>query len=184
MAREELLNSARHKLRLARYHGATLANVLAASPPDDPEDDLRIALEAHLEGLAYTGTAAAEKTLRSVNPEAFDGQQASVERMVRTLVTPDLDDDTRAFLRGFEGWWVGRGRQTHYAQAARDLRNDAAHTFYDKTPDGNGRLWFMHIRGGRGSVEIEAFRVGYLQELGLLEPLVAQAEALAAAVAG
>lgn len=31
-------------------------------------------MEAHLEGLAYTGTAAAEKTLRSIDLEAMSDQ--------------------------------------------------------------------------------------------------------------
>jgi hypothetical protein len=180
MAREELLTSARHKLRLARYHGSTLANILGAGPPDDPEDDVRIAFEAHLEGLTYTGTAAAEKTIRSIAPDAIRGQQA-VERMVQAALGGGLDRESEAFVRRFESWWVGRGQQHRFAQAARDLRNDAAHAFYGKTP--NGLRWQMTIRGGRGPLDIENFRVGYLGELDRLEQLVVEAEALPAAAA-
>ncbi len=179
MARENLLDSARHKLRLAHYHADTLGSVLAQNPPDDVEDDLRIALEAHLEGMVYSGTAAAEKTLRSAAPEFF-GQEESIQSMLRRGLARDaLDAETTSFLRSFERWWVGRGRQARYAQAARDLRNDAAHAFYRKAPLG-GR-WRMSFRNGHARLDIGDFREGYLEELRLLEPLVAEAARLGAA---
>jgi hypothetical protein len=53
--RLDLLDSAWHKLRLAAYRAQALLDVLGLHPTED---------KAHLEGLAYTGTAAAEKTLR------------------------------------------------------------------------------------------------------------------------
>ncbi len=61
MTRLELLDSARHKSRLAGYHARALVDVLALQPTEDIDNDRRIEMEAHLEGLAYTGTAAAEK---------------------------------------------------------------------------------------------------------------------------
>jgi hypothetical protein len=74
MTQLELLDSARHKLRLAHYHAAALLRVLEQHPTEDLDDPRRMAMEAHLEGLAYTGTAAAEKTLRSLDVEAMSDQ--------------------------------------------------------------------------------------------------------------
>ena len=51
MTQLELLDSARHKLRLARYHAAALVRVLEQHPTEDLDDPLRVAMEAHLEGL-------------------------------------------------------------------------------------------------------------------------------------
>jgi hypothetical protein len=71
--RPELLDSARHKLRLAHYHAAALLRVLEQHPTEDLDDPRRIAMEAHLEGLAFTGTAAAEKTLRPRPESSING---------------------------------------------------------------------------------------------------------------
>lgn len=176
----ELLDSASHKLRLARYHGDTLIAILRQEPPDDLEDDLRVGLEAHLEGLAYTGTAAAEKTIRSVSPELIP-EQGSIQNMILAATRADLAPEAAAFVQEFSAWWVGRGRRTRYAQAARDLRNDAAHTFYGKTQ--RGPRWRMTIRGGRGPIDLTSFAEGYLEELDALAELVARAEQLAAQAA-
>lgn len=176
----ELLDSAQHKLRLARYHGATLLAVLAQHPPDDVENDLRIAMEAHLEGLAYAGTAAAEKTIRSLDPAAI-GERVPIHVMIQTAVAGNRSPDVAAFARSFEGWWVGRGQRNRFAQAARDLRNDAAHATYTKTS--NGPQWAMRIRGGRGAISLDDFAQGYLNELDSLQRLVNEAEQLAVAEA-
>ncbi len=80
MTRLELLDSARHKLRLAGYHGPALLHILELHPTEDFEDDRRIEMEAHLEGLAYQGTAAAEKTLRSIDPESMRVQMSIEQR--------------------------------------------------------------------------------------------------------
>lgn len=175
-----LIDSAQHKLRLARYHGATLLAVLAQHPPDDVENDLRIAMEAHLEGLAYTGTAAAEKTIRALDPAAI-AERASIQEMIRVAVGGDRSADVVAFARRFEGWWVGRGRATRFSQVARDLRNDATHATYTKTPNGPG--WEMRIRGGRGAIPLSDFAQGYLDELDSLQDLVNEAAQLAVAEA-
>jgi hypothetical protein len=50
MTELELLDSARHKLRLADYHAAALLRVLEQHPTEDLDDPRRIAMEAHLEG--------------------------------------------------------------------------------------------------------------------------------------
>lgn len=76
MTRLELLDSARHKLWLAAYHTRALRQALERHPTEGLEDPARIEMEAHLEGLAYTGTSAAEKTLRSIDPEAMQEQIA------------------------------------------------------------------------------------------------------------
>lgn len=175
-----LLDSARHKLRLARYHGETLLAVLAQDPPDDPEHELRTALQAHLEGLGYTGTAAAEKTIRSVAPDAIP-QHDSIDRMILAARRCELDDGQQAFVGRFESWWVGRGQPTRFAQAARDLRNDAAHAAYVKGP--NRARWQMRIRGGRGPIDLDTFARGYLDEVAALGLLVDEAEQLATAAA-
>jgi hypothetical protein len=172
----DLLDSARHKLRLARYHGETLLAVLAQRPPDDPDDPLRVALEAHLESLAYAGTAAAEKTIRSIDPDEFRSQ-TSVEAMIR-VIRARGDSPEGDFARTFETWWSGRSRGTRYAQRARDLRNDAAHSFYEKAP-GSGR-WVMETRRPP-PIPLDEFTFGYLQELEELTALVAEAEQLAIA---
>jgi hypothetical protein len=176
VSRDELLNSVRHKLRLASYHGETLLAVLEQNPLDDPEDRLRIALEAHLEGLAYTGTAATEKTIRSVNPDELSGQM-SVELMIRA-VRAETNSPEASFAGAFEAWWFGRERGTRFTLTARDLRNDAAHSVYDKA-HGEGR-WAMEIRNSH-PILLDEFASGYLHELGELSALVADAEQLAAA---
>ena len=178
MSRLELLNSARHKLLLARYHAEALLDVLAQHPQDRPSEPLRVPLEAHLEGLAYTGTAAAEKTIRSVDPDRIPSH-ASIAQMIRATRAPELSDEQRAFAGEFENWWTGRERGTRYAEVARDLRNDAAHDVYEKAPDGS--RWRMRI-GNRGPVPLDDFAHGYVRELDELELLVAHAEELAEAV--
>jgi hypothetical protein len=63
MSRLELLDTARHKLRLAPFHGDALLSIHTRSPHDGPDEPLRVQLTAHLEVFAYTGTAAAEKAV-------------------------------------------------------------------------------------------------------------------------
>jgi len=175
MYRLELLDSARHKLRLARYHADALLGVLAQHPHDGPDDPLRDPLEAHLEGLAYTGTAAAEKTLRSLDPDRISSH-GSIAEMIRIGKGTELPVELSSFAREFEQWWTGRARGTRYAELARDLRNDAAHDVYEKAPD--GPLWRMRI-GSRRPVPLEEFARGYLSELAELEQLAIRAEELA-----
>src|ERR1700758_1205042 len=98
MSRLDLLDSAHHKLRLARYHADSLRDILAQHPHDGPDEPLRVPLEAHLEGLAYTGTAAAEKTLRSLDPDGIRSQ-ASIEQMIRSLKDTARPAEEQAFAR-------------------------------------------------------------------------------------
>jgi hypothetical protein len=175
MSRLELLDSARHKLRLARYHADALLRILAQNPHDGPHEPLRVPLEAHLEGLAYTGTAAAEKTVRSLDPEGIP-DRVSIAQMIRAALACK-SDEKRAFAREFEAWWTGRRRRTRFAEIARDLRNDAAHDVYEKAPD--GRRWRMRIGDGQ-PVALDDFARGFLHELDELEALLARAEELAA----
>lgn len=175
MSRLQLLDSARHKLRLAAYHADALLRILAQNPHDGPDEPLRIPLEAHLEGLAYTGTAAAEKTIRSLDPHEIP-DRASIAQMIRPAMTRERTEE-QAFAREFETWWTGRQRGTRYAEIARDLRNDAAHDVYEKAPD--GPRWRMRI-GNREPVALDDFAHGFLRELDELEALVGRAEALVA----
>lgn len=163
-------------LTVARYCRRVVAvvAVLEQHPPDDSEDALRIALEAHLEGLAYAGTAAAEKTIRSVDPDHLRSD-TSVENMIRTL-RARKDSPEASFAGAFEKWWSGRNRGTRWAQTARDLRNDASHSFYEKGP-GTGD-WLMVIRD-RNPIFLNVFTIEYLQELEELAALVADAEQVA-----
>jgi len=172
----ELLDSARHKLAIARWHGAELQRVLDDYVPDDLDDPRRLALEGHLEGIAYMGTAAAEKTIRSLAPLTLtdQGNLPTMIRLAKNLPEPGARD----FATQFETWWMQRGRPTRYAQAARDLRNDAAHSAYEKTAEGVG--WCMRIRNQREGIELTEFARGYLAELGELDVLVAEADELAA----
>lgn len=167
-----LLDSAQHKLRLARHHAAALLAVLEfRHPSEDLDDPIRIEMEAHLEGLAYTGTAAAEKTLRSIDPAGMQGQM-SVERMIRHLVRDDAGEADRVFARRFESWWSDRGRGL--APVARDLRNDAAHRVYEKAPD--GPAWRMQITGRSRPILLEDFARDYGRQLEGLGELVVEAE--------
>jgi hypothetical protein len=178
VSRLDLLDSARHKLGLARYHADSLLGILAQHPHDGPDEPLRVPLEAHLEGLAYTGTAAAEKTIRSLDPDAIP-DRASIAQMIRTAVGLESAEEV-AFARDFENWWTGRQRGTRYAEVARDLRNDAAHDVYEKAPD--GPRWRMRL-GNRQPIFLDEFANGHVGELDELEALVARAEALAGAAA-
>lgn len=178
MSRLDLLDSARHKLGLAAYHAASLLGILGQHPHDGSEEPLRVPLEAHLEGLAYTGTAAAEKTVRSLDPEAIP-DRASIAQMIRIAVGRESGVEV-AFARDFESWWTGRQRGTRYAEMARDLRNDAAHDVYEKGPD--GLRWRMRV-GNRQPIFLDVFANGYMGELAELAALVARAEELAGAAA-
>ena len=180
MSSLELLDSAQHKLRLAHYHAETLLGILAQHPHDGPDEPLRAPLEAHLEGLAYTGTAATEKTIRSVDPNGIPSM-APIQRMIIEAKAERQTPATRAFAGEFENWWVGRQRGTRFAQVARDLRNDAAHRVYEMAPD--GPRWRMELSQGR-PIAIDDFANGYLLELEELETLVGSAEELAAVAAG
>lgn len=173
----QLLDSARHKIALARYHADTLSGILEQRPHDDLADPLRVPLEAHLEGMAYTGTAAAEKTIRSLDPERINGTDA-IPRMILAGKRLDLDGDGQAFVSAYEEWWTGRQRGTRHAELARDLRNDAAHNVYEKGPD--GLYWRLKI-GRREPTALSEFIAGYLIELEELEQLVAWAENIARA---
>ena len=135
-------------------------------------------MEAHLEGLAYTGTAATEKTLRSLDPRGMPGQM-SVEQMIRHLVRTDAGEAERAFARRFESWWLDQGRGL--GPVARDLRNDAAHRVYEKAPDGPG--WRMELTGRRRPIMLANFARDYRHQLEGLQRLVAEAERLAGATA-
>lgn len=165
-----LLDSARHKLRLADYHGSALVDVLGLHPTETPDDPRRVEMEAHLEGLAYTGTAAAEKTLRSLDPTAL-GDQMPIQTMIAAVKDPRRSADVRSFGRSFELWWFGGDR---YAPVARDLRNDAAHRVYEKAPD--GAMWRMAVRGR--TIPLRAFADGYSAHLQLLAALVEDAAQL------
>jgi hypothetical protein len=166
-----LLDSAQHKLRLARYHADALLNVLQLHPSEDLDDPRRIEMEAHLEGLAYTGTAAAEKMLRSLDPTGMRGQM-SVEQMIRHLVRDDASEHVQGFARRFESWWLDRGRGL--GPVARDLRNDAAHRVYEKAPD--GPAWRMQITGRSRPILLEDFARDYGSQLEGLGELVTGAE--------
>jgi hypothetical protein len=178
VSRLDLLDSARHKLGLAAYHADSLLGILAQHPHDGPDEPLRLPLEAHLEGLAYTGTAAAEKTIRSLDPTAI-ADRASIAQMIRTAVGLESADEVD-LARDFETWWTGRQRGTRYAEVARDLRNDAAHDVYEKAPD--GPRWRMRL-GNREPIFLDEFTNGYVGELDELELLIARAEHLADAAA-
>lgn len=171
VSRLDLLDSARHKLGLARYHADSLLGILAQHPHDGPDEPLRIPLEAHLEGLAYTGTAAAEKTIRSLEPDAIP-DRASIAQMIRTALALESAAEV-AFARDFETWWTGRQRGTRYAEMARDLRNDAAHDVYEKAPE--GPRWRMRI-GNRQPIPLDEFATGYARELDELEELIRRVE--------
>lgn len=173
-----LLDSACHKLRLARYHAEALLGILEQHPHDGSDEPLRVPLEAHLEGLAYTGTAAAEKTIRSLDPERIRSD-ASISEMIRVVKREEQPLEYRECGRDFESWWMGTQRGTRYAQIARELRNDAAHDVYEKAPD--GPRWRMRLEGRR-PVALDDFATGYVRELAELETLVSRAEELAEAV--
>jgi hypothetical protein len=175
MPRRALLDSVRHKLALARYHADSLRDILAQHPHDGPDEPLRVPLEAHLEGLAYTGTAAAEKTLRSLDPDGIRSE-ASIEEMLRVLKAPERPEEERAFARDFEAWWMRPVERTRYAQVARELRNDAAHDVYEKALD--SPRWRMRLER-RPPIPLDEFLAGYLRELAELEARVERAEELA-----
>jgi hypothetical protein len=175
MTRPELLTSARHKLRLAAYHAEALLNVLELHPTEDLDDERRIEMEAHLEGLAYTGTAAAEKALRSIDPEAMR-EQMPIHAMILVVSSDDRRREEQAFGRSFQQWWYAAEQ---VAVLARDLRNDAAHRIYEKAP--NGSLWRMEI--GQKVVQLDEFAERYRDHLGSLAKLVDEAEQLAGAQA-
>jgi hypothetical protein len=173
MTQLELLDSARHKLRLARYHAAALGRVLEQHPTEDLDDPHRIAMEAHLEGLAYTGTAAAEKTLRSIDAEAMSDQMP-IQQMLRTVKADGRRDEERDFGRDFERWWFA---EDQVAWFARELRNDAAHRVYEKASD--GPLWRMEIAGR--TIALADFAERYSGHLGGLSELIERAAELALA---
>lgn len=141
MTAVELLDSARHKLRLADYHAQALVHALDQHPTEDPADKRRIKMEAHLEGLAYTGTAAAEKTLRSIDPDEMSDQMP-IQQMLRVVKAETRPVEEREFGRSFERWW---NAEEQIAGLARELRNDAAHRVYEKAPD--GPCWRMDVAG-------------------------------------
>jgi hypothetical protein len=169
----DLLASARHKLRLAAYHAQALLDVLELHPPEDLDDPRRIEMAAHLEGLANTGTAAAEKTLRSIDPDAMRDQM-SIQAMILAVKDRGRSSEEQAFGRSFEQWWFAADQ---FAVVARDLRNDVAHRVYEKAPD--GPLWRMET-GGR-TVPIRQFAEQYGAHIESLAKLVAEAEQMAAA---
>jgi hypothetical protein len=170
LTRLELLDSARHKLQLAAYHRTALLNVLELHPTEDLEDERRIEMEAHLEGLAYTGTAAAEKTLRSIDPNAMRDQMP-VHAMIREATAHERPPAERELGSRFNEWWFAADQ---VAVVARDLRNDAAHRVYEKAPD--GALWRMEI--GQRVIPIAEFAERYGAHLTLLVELVDQAQRL------
>src|SRR5438067_12664919 len=73
--------------------GAAL-RILAQRPHDGPDEPLRVPLEAHLEGLAYTGSAAAEKTIRPLDPTAIP-DRASIAQMISPAVGLERGEEVR-----------------------------------------------------------------------------------------
>lgn len=67
---------------------------------------------------------------------------------------------------------MGTHRGTRYSQMARDLRNEAAHNVYGKSPHGVG--WRMQV-GRRQPVALDEFARGYRQELEELKVLLVRA---------
>lgn len=173
MTRLALLDSAQHKLRLAGYHAPALRRALERDPTEDLDDETRIEMEAHLEGLAYTGTAAAEKTLRSIDPEAMR-EQMPIEQMLRIVKANERSEEEREFGRAFERWWFA---ENQVAWLARELRNDAAHRVYEKAPD--GPLWRIEI--ANRTMALAEFGERYSAHLGDLARLVERATELAMA---
>lgn len=167
----DLLDSAQHKLRLARYHGEALLDILAQHPHDGEDEPLRVPLEAQLEGMAYTGTAAAEKTIRALGPDRGDDDHMSIEHRIRAAKAGPSAGE-RLLASDFETWWMGRQRGTRVAQTARDLRNDAAHDVYEKAPD--TIQWRVRIRNSQ-PVSLDDFARGYQAELDELAQLVERA---------
>ena len=158
--REQLLDSVAHKLRLARYHAHALLDVLELNPPDVPEDPRRIELEAHLEGLAYSGTAAVEKTIRAVAPDEIQ-DQARVEQMLAVARRRNAD-----VAGGLARWWQDGAREL--PKIARELRNDAAHSVYEKRP--LGPIWVLEI-DRRDPIPIGDFAREYGDHLTVLTQL-------------
>lgn len=171
MTRLKLLDSARHKLRLAAYHHGALLAVLELHPTEGLEDARRIEMEPHLEGLAYTGTAAVEKTLRSLVVQAT-GAQMWVEGMIRILRGRDLPREEQELGGAFNDWWYAAAQ---VAAVARELRNDAAHRVYEKAPD--GLLWRIEI--GQRVLPLRDFAERYGTHLESLAALIDRAEQLA-----
>jgi hypothetical protein len=134
-----------------------------------------VPLEAHLEGLAYRGTAAAEKTIRSLDPDSIRSD-ASIANMIRIVKGNDQPLEHREFGRTLYRWRMGTDRGTRHAQLARDLRNDAAHGVYEKAPA--GPRWRIRLEA-RPAVALDKFVTAYVGELAELEQLIASAEELA-----
>lgn len=128
-------------------------------------------MEAHLEGLAFAGTAAAEKTLRSIDPDAMR-EQMPIHEMLRVVKADGRASDERSFGSDFERWWFGERR---VAAVARDLRDDGAHRVYEKAPD--GPLWRMEIAGR--TITLSEFAERYGAHLDGLAELVERAAELA-----
>ena len=73
--------------------------------------------------------------------------------MIRTLRA--RKDSREAYFAGaFENWWSGRNRGTRWAQAARDLRNDASHSFYEKGPVGGYQSGQSFVHGTTTAVYV------------------------------
>lgn len=147
-------------------------------PTEDADDPLRIALEAHFEGLAYAGTAAGEKTLRSLDPDAFGSDSLPIHTMIEIAKRERYPVEIRDFARRFETeWWFGQVDGVCWPPIARDLRNGAAHRIYEKAPD--GPAWRFTLAGRRAPILIEDFLGGYLASLQALEQLIGSAEQIA-----
>jgi len=164
----ELLFSASRQIAITGYRHVKLAEVFEAWPPDE------IAMQAEFEHLFVAGQAAVEKLTAAIDVLlGGGGSEIDLGRVIRRLKE---DEQIAGLGRELEEWRYGRHDDKTILEEGRDIRNAAAHHFYDKRQAPPGE-WYYEVadsqrsgryRGGR----LDDFPGAYAAHVAKLAPIV------------
>ena len=165
----ELLDGALRKVAMTVFHARELARVLAQEGPYE------ISMQAHFEGVLYSGIAAEAKLAHALALLGGSDANANTSRLVRHL---RQDEETEELGQRIGAWLTTSENGTTLASEARTLRNAATHSFYDKRGGEQGE-WHYEVRTSQGIrgglvLELTDAYARHLDELRLVIETVAE----------
>lgn len=162
----ELLGGALRKVAIAEYHARELTRVL------DDGNPYEIALQAHFEGLVYSGISSEEKLALGLALLAGTGTDKDTKRLARRLLGREETTELGGQIRD---WLAFRAGGKTLADEARTLRNAATHRFYDKRGGEHGE-WHYEVEDRPGHFVaglVLEFSETYARHVEQLEPIIA-----------
>jgi hypothetical protein len=160
--------SASRQIAISGYRQTKLVEVLEAWPVDE------IAMQGEFEHLFVAGQAALEKVAAAIDVLlGGSGLEPDFARAIRRIKD---NDQTQELGRELERWRYGRHDGKTIVDEGRDIRNAAAHHFYDKRKSPPGE-WYYEVAdsqraGGYRSGRLDDFPVAYAAHFLKLAPIV------------